>query len=307
MGIYSNWLKGMWVGEWIDPAKIDYKWLKTQGVEFVIVRAGDNFTVDTKFHNHVQGAYNADLPIGLTWRDNPDWPSATLVMNLETARNMRYDQDQQVEVAYNATILSPKAFSFGFVIVDRKYIDENTKQNPVSPAWARDIPRMTLRHMDQAWSPRLVAIASTDAYAEWCKDEVSGAAIYDWIFNDGRLVCGLNVVQNWFPTSWADALNIPDTAKPNSVNAAPGKMKWWRYAFGNMPLNAAGDVGQVGLVTFAGTTRQGLYDFIGYVPHTDPDNPPPTPEPEPGTGDTETLYTFMDQAADLIIKEWGEE
>jgi hypothetical protein len=303
--LYKNQMQGIWVHEGVDPSKIDYAWLKNQGVEFVVVRAGDNFTADSKFQDHVQGAYNADLPIGLTWRDNPDWPSGTLVMNLESARNMRYDQDQQIEVAYNATVKSPKAFSFGFLVMDRKFIDEETKQKPVSPAWARDIPRMSRKHLAQAWTPRITGIASTDAYAEWCKDPASGAAIYDWVNQDGVYVCGLNLISGWFPSGWANALDIPDTEKPNGINAASGKLKWWRYAFGMMPINSAGDVAPVGLVLCFTTTRQGLYDLVGYVPHTtDPDNPPPV---DPGTTtviEPKTLYEFMDQAADLIIQEW---
>lgn len=308
MGVYSSWIKGIWVNQDIDPNRIDYSWLKKQGVEFGFVRAGDSFTVDTKFHLHVQGLYDADMPCILTWRTNPDWPSSTLVMNLDSAMNMRLDQNQEIDTAVRATVTSPKAFAAGVVICDRRYMDEPVNSKKIDPNWIRNFSRVSVKHFGQTWGTngRKVLIASTDQYINDNADP-KGGSMFDWIAQDQLDTIGLNI-SGYYPSTWETALDIPDTAKPNWLN---GNLKFWRYSYSSMPVKSDGTKMAVGLVAFKGTTRDALYSYLGYTSHTPVD---PSDDNDDNTDNTdvtlvskdlESIVSFMDQASDKIINKFG--
>ena len=60
MGLYSKYKLGMDVS--VYQQTVNYKQLKSEGLDFVIARTGRGTQVDMKFAYHCQGAYDAGLP-----------------------------------------------------------------------------------------------------------------------------------------------------------------------------------------------------------------------------------------------------
>lgn len=46
---------------------IDWRKVKACGIDFAIIRAGRDVTVDRMFHQHIKGAMDAGLPVGVYW------------------------------------------------------------------------------------------------------------------------------------------------------------------------------------------------------------------------------------------------
>lgn len=254
----------------------------------VILYAGEAVTQydPAKFADHIQKAYDNDLPAGVYWVFSPQWyPDREYTW--EDFEKMTFETDPQVQALVYA--LKHKTFYFIACDFEKRYIRPGSTV-PIDPWWVRNASKIFIQRVQQAFPGKLVLPYTSQGYIEGFSKK-DGASMYDWmpLFDyvwEARWVWKQHAQLGW-------GARPLDTAKPTWLNSKKGALIW----------QFAGDTNTDGMQLdfnlVLGMTKAEFYKHIGFTPRgttppvdPDPEYPPAEEEPIP---DEVTLKMVMDE------------
>ena len=109
---WTNHYVGIDVSDWQDPAKMDYKFLATAGVKFVVAKAFEvqqgvskSYWAQKKYADHIQGAWNAGMMAGGYMFQNGYSVAGENEMagySLDSVKNMTEKEDNEFQFTLQA-------------------------------------------------------------------------------------------------------------------------------------------------------------------------------------------------------------
>jgi len=274
------------VSKW--QTDVDWKAAKADGVVGAIIRAGQgDYEIDPMLRDHVQNAYDANLPIGVYWVLDA-WPYGAN-MGLKTEFWPKGDQDRTVKKMKEA--LAHKAYSF--IALDLE-IYHDSQGNVITEPWIAT----TFRYIYDQVCASFPGVPIVIYTAKWFVERYPSMTM--WLDNVKELwlaqypvyppnVVNLQSLADW-RRDWAPA----DTWTPALFGNISGALFW--QVSGNrftLPYHKGGSGLSSVDINVWPKGLQDWYDFCKFTPGGTPDpEVPPVVPPVVPPADT-TLATIL--------------
>lgn len=274
--------------------KVDWPTLKHGGVSFAFARSSIGTRKDEKFAEHVQGAYDVDIPMLAYHVLDPAYYADALqaLTKLQALDNwLPPDKDEQFQAMAGA--LRNKKI-YGIAIDYELFKDYNG--NTITESWLMEIAKQYILRVKRHYSQYPIQLYT----AKWFVDGYCKSIENVGLRQDGKHMTDLWVAHYPYSAgvvnlnSWADVKSI---YPPNDMNIA-GRVtqnppflgfdfwKFWQFSGDKFTLpgvlGGGGARSAVDLNFYNGTVEQ-LNAYLKFTPRNVP-IPDPDPEPvDPGT------------------------